>query len=177
MAGLALAPALLARAQTQKPAPPAALDPKLLAALGKSPYVYVSPLLASGAESTCHGEVWYGWIGGAAVVITATTTWKARSLARGLGQARLWVGDHGRWKQMLGGRDEGFRTAPGFVARAEQSKDAKLLDELLALYDVKYPKEIASWRDKMRAGFADGSRVLIRYVPEAPAGGKGAART
>jgi hypothetical protein len=120
--------------------------------------------------------VWFGWLGGAAVVITATTTWKARSLARGLTQARVWVGDHGRWKQMLG-RDEGFRAAPSCLTRAEQSKDAKLLNELLALYDVKYPKEIASWRDKMRAGFADGSRVLIRYVPETPAGGAGAART
>jgi len=174
MAGLALAPAMLARAQ--KAPAPAALDAKLLAAFTKSPYVYVCPLLANGAESSCHGEVWFGWLGGAAVVITATTTWKARSLARGLEQARIWVGDHGRWKQMLT-RNEGFRAAPSCLAHAERSKDAKLLDELLALYDVKYPKEIANWREKMRAGFADGSRVLIRYVPEAPAKGAGAART
>lgn len=174
MAGLAIAPAVLARAQ--KPSASDALDPTLIAAFAKSPYIYVSPLLASGVESTCHGEVWFGWLGGAAVVITASTTWKARSLARGLTQARLWVGDHGRWKQMLG-RDESFRAAPSCLARAEQSKDPKLLDELLALYDQKYPKEIANWREKMRAGFGDGSRVLIRYAPEAPPRGTGAART
>ena len=46
--------------------------------------------------------MWFGWIDGAAVVITAATTWKARSLERGLTRARLWVGDYGRWKQLIG---------------------------------------------------------------------------
>jgi hypothetical protein len=37
---------------------------------------------------------------------------------------------------------------------------------LLALYDQKYPDEIGKWREPMRQGYADGSRVLIRYRPE-----------
>jgi len=175
LVGIALAPAVLARAQ----APPSrsTLDPALARALTASPYVYVSPLRLDGAESTCHGEVWYGWLDGSVVVITAATSWKARSLARGLTRARLWVGDYGRWKQMLG-RNDGFRAGPSCLARAELARDGGLIDRLLADYEKKYPAEIGSWRDRMRAGQRDGSRVLIRYVPEAPAaGGAGAART
>ena len=175
LVGIALAPVALARAQT----PPArtALDPALERALATSPYVYVSPLRSDGAESTCHGEAWFGWMDGSVVVITAATSWKARSLARGLSRARLWVGDHGRWKQLMG-RNEAFRSGPSCVAHAERIRDATFIDNLLAVYEKKYPAEIANWRGPMREGARDGSRVLIRYVPEVPAaGGAGAART
>ena len=152
----ALAPRALARA--------AAVDAPLAAALEKSPYAYVSPLRSDGRESSCHGEVWYGWLDGSVVVITGSERWKARALAKGLDRARIWVGDHGTWKGMLGANEE-FRRAPAFDARAALSKDAKLLDRLLATFERKYPDEIGEWRDKMRKGFADGSRVLIRYTP------------
>jgi hypothetical protein len=108
--------------------------------------------------------VWFGWLDGAVVVITGSERWKARALGRGLDRARIWVGDHGTWKGMLGA-NEGFRKAPSFDARAADAKDAKLLDRLLATFEHKYPDEIGEWRDKMRRGFADGSRVLIRYTP------------
>ena len=39
------------------------------------------------------------------------------------------------------------------------------MDRLLAVYDVKYPKEIGEWRGRMRDGYRDGSRLLIRYTP------------
>jgi hypothetical protein len=148
-----------AREERAAPAPP--LD----GLLETSPYVYVSPLRSDGSESRCHGEVWYGWLDGAVVVITAADTWKARSLGQGLQRARIWVGDHGRWKRLIG-RNESFREAPSFEARAARARDAELLDRLLALYETKYPAEIGRWRDRMRAGYADGSRVLIRYRPE-----------
>lgn len=140
---------------------PAALG----AALEKSPYVYVSPLRADGNESSCHGEVWFAWLDGAVVLITAKTAWKARAAARGLERARLWVGDYGRWKQ-LGMRNQAFRGGPSFLARASATRDAALLERMLAVYDAKYPAEIGKWRERMRSGFADGSRVLLRYVPE-----------
>ena len=41
----------------------------------------------------------------------------------------------------------------------------KDLDRLLAAYETKYPAEIADWRDKMRSGYADGTRTLVRYTP------------
>ena len=88
-----------------------------------------------------------------------------QAIARGLANARIWVGDHGRWKNWYGGTNEAFRQAPKFEARGERVKDDALLERLLALYEKKYPAEIAQWRGPMREGNADGSRVLLRYVP------------
>ena len=152
--------------RAQSPSPARGLAAPVVDALEASPFVYVSPLRADGRESTCHGEVWYAWLDGAVVLNTASDTWKSRALSRGLDRARIWVGDHGTWKRALGGRSEAFRSAPSFEARAERSRDAALLDRLLARFDQKYPDEIATWRDDMRRGFLDGSRFLIRYRPE-----------
>jgi hypothetical protein len=153
---LGLAPRALARAAETPPA--------LSTALETSPFVYVSPLRGDGAESSCHGEVWFAWLDGAAVIITARERWKARALARGLDRARIWVGDHGRWSGLLA-KNEAFRSAPSFEARASLANDPKLLDRLVAAYERKYPREIADWSERFRKGFADGSRVLIRYTP------------
>lgn len=134
-------------------------------ALATSPLVYVSPLRSDGSESTCHGEVWFGWLDGSVLVLTGSERWKARALDRGLDRARIWVGDYGRWKKLLG-RNEAFRQAPSFEARAETVRKApELVERLLEIYDEKYPEEIGRWRERMRAGYADGSRVLIRYTP------------
>jgi len=151
-----LAPRALARAAEPEPA----LD----AALERSGFVYVSPLRADGQESTCHGEVWFGWLDGAVVLITAHDSWKSRALLRGRDRARIWVGDHGTWKKLVG-TSEDFRKAPSFEARAAFSKDEALLGHLIETYDRKYPAEIGRWRERFREGFADGSRVLIRYTP------------
>ncbi len=130
----------------------------------KSEFAYISPLLASGKESTCHGEVWFSWLDGSVVMITGTDRWKARAVARGLDTARVWLGDYGRWKGMFS-TNESFRRAPSFDAKVSVSKDAELLDRMLADFERKYPDEIADWRDRMRSGFADGSRTLLRYTP------------
>ena len=132
--------------------------------LEASGFVYVSPLRADGSESTCHGEVWFAWLDGAVLLITSRSSWKVRSLAGGSGRARLWVGDHGPWKQVVG-RNEAFRSAPSFDARATASKDAVLLEHVLARYREKYPDEIGRWEERFRSGFASGERVLIRYEP------------
>ncbi|MFP8874893.1 MAG: hypothetical protein VCB42_10335 [Myxococcota bacterium] len=143
----------------------AAMLPKATRELLKSSrYVYISPLKSDGEESRCHGEVWYAWIDGAVVVTVASDRWKARALKHGLHGARVWVGDHGRWKGDAGD-SAAFREAPGFDARGEIVADDRLLEELLAAYEQKYPKEMGRWRDRMRSGYHDGSRVLIRYVP------------
>jgi hypothetical protein len=131
--------------------------------LEKSPFVYVSPLLASGAESRCHGEVWFGWVDGGVVLVTSKGSWKARALGRGLDRARIWVGDHGRVGGVLG--NDAFRAAPSFEAHASQSSDPKLLDRLLAIYRKKYPAEIEKWEPRFRKGLESGERVLIRYQP------------
>jgi len=92
-------------------------------------------------------------------VNTSRDRWKARSIRRGGDRARIWVGDFGRWKGALG-KNEDFRQGPSFDAR----------DRLLAQYEKKYPAEIGKWRDRMRDGFSDGSRVLIRYRLAGPPG-------
>lgn len=163
-AGTLLWPAAHARAAD---AVAGASDARLASALDKSDFVYVSPLRSDGAESTCHGELWFAHLDGAVVVLTAATSWKARALAKGLHRARIWVGNYGRWKHVLS-HNEAFRSGPHFEARAETVKDDTLLERLLASYGEKYPKEISHWRDRMRAGYYDGSRVLVRYVPVRP---------
>jgi hypothetical protein len=140
------------------------LEGATLKALAESPYVYVSPLLSDGEESSCHAEVWFGWIDGSVVVNTSPDRWKSISVKRGLDRARIWVGDYGRWKRSLG-KNEGFRSGPVFDARAESIEDVGVLDRLLAIYETKYPTEISKWRGPMREGFHDGSRVLIGYRP------------
>jgi hypothetical protein len=142
----------------------ATLDPESIRALDSSPLVYISPLRSDGAESRCHGEVWFAWIDGAVVINTAADRWKARSLRKGLDRARIWVGDFGRVKGMLGA-NEAFRKGPSFDARADIVNDTAILDRLLEQYESKYPAEIGKWRGPMRSGVADGSRVLIRYRP------------
>ena len=54
----------------------------------------------------------------------------------------------------------------GIGKTVEASLIAKeLLERLLSGYERKYPEEIASWRERMRGGYRDGSRVLLRYTP------------
>jgi hypothetical protein len=145
-------------------------SPRIIAAaaevLEKSPYVYVSPLKRDGAESTCHGEVWFAWIDGTFVVNSRRGTWKVKALEQGLDRARVWVGDHGRWKSALGlGRNEAFRQAPSFETKARFETDRAVLDRLIAIFDKKYAGEFAQWREDMQTGFYSGKRKLIRYEP------------
>jgi hypothetical protein len=146
--------ALAATAANSRP------DVQLLEA---SPFVYVSPIQTNGKESTCHAELWYAWLDDSIIVTVAADRWKATALDKGLDRARIWVGDHGRWKTFFGGRNEKFREAPNFLADAERVDDPKTIDRLIAVYDEKYPEEIAQWRSAMISGSADGSRILIRY--------------
>lgn len=157
--------ARVARAQgAASPAPSKGLPAATLAPLESSGFVYVSPLRADGSESRCHGEVWFAWLDGAVVVISAPDRWKARSLRAGHDRARIWVGDHGTWKTLTGHSDA-FRKAPSFEARGRFVTDRAVLDRLLAVYAKKYPSEIGRWRDRFETGFTSGERVLIAYTP------------
>lgn len=138
-----------------------ALSDAARAALAASPLVYVSPLKRDGSESACHAEMWFVADGGDVLVVTAAERWRARAIRRGLGRARLWVGDFGVWTRS-GGR---FRSAPSFLAGASLEADAAVRERALAAYGQKYPDEWDKWRPRFRDGLADGSRVLIRYVP------------
>ena len=134
-------------------------------ALNHSPYVYVSPLRSDGLESSCHAQVWFGWLNGAVIVSSKARSWRAQCVALGLDRARIWVGDYGSWKRPFGSNDA-FRAGPSFEARASIVEDQSTLQRLLAAYETKYPAEISSWRERIQRGFHDGSRVLIRYSPD-----------
>ena len=134
--------------------------------LETSKFAYVSPLQKDGRESSCHGEVWFAWLDGAVLVNSRRSTWKVKALQQGLDRARVWVGDHGRWKPVLGGTpDDAFRKAPSFDARASFETDRKWNDQLIALYEKKYQGEFSRWREDMQTGFYSGQRMLIRYTP------------
>lgn len=138
-----------------------AADAAWLAAAKTSPLVYVSPLKKDGAESRCHGEVWFFLDGGDVVLATSVKSWKARALGLGRDQARVWVGDFGTY---AGARDK-VAAAPTFLAHAAIDRDPATFQRLLAAYGTKYPDEWAKWKPRFESSYADGSRVVIRYKP------------
>ena len=130
-----------------------------LGAARTSPLVYVSPLKKDGSESRCHGEVWFFIDGGDVVLSTSVKSWKARSLGMGRKQARVWVGDFGPY---AGAKDK-VNAAPGFLANASLDRDPATFTRLLEAYGKKYPDEWGKWKPRFESGYADGSRVVIRY--------------
>lgn len=133
--------------------------------LERSPFVYISPLKTNGDESQCHAELWYAWLDNSVVVTVAADRWKAQSIAQGLDRAKIWVGDHGRWRNWYGGTNDAFKSGSSFTARSKHVKDDALFERMLATYETKYPEEVADWRDKMRQGNSDGTRTLLQYTP------------
>jgi hypothetical protein len=129
------------------------------AALGESPLIYLSPLRSNGAESTCHGEVWFVQDGAELLVVTASDRWKALAVDRGLDRARIWVGDFGQWKKS----DGRFKTGPTFLTKARFDAEDPVIEAALTAFGAKYPEEWDKWEPRFRKGLADGSRVLIRY--------------
>ena len=130
-------------------------------ALAESPLIYLSPLRSDGAESVCHGEVWFVQDGAELLVVTAADRWKALAVGRGLDRARIWVGDFGRWKKS----DGRFKTGPTFLAKARFDAAASVIEAALQAFGAKYPEEWEKWEPRFRTGLADGSRVLLRYRP------------
>lgn len=131
------------------------------AALEKSGLVYISPLRSDGQESRCHGELWFAFDRDSVLIATASDSWKSRALSRGLDRARIWAGDFGPvWRSL-----ERYRGAPTFLARASGGRDDAGFERLLAAFAAKYPSEWDRWEPRFKRGYADGSRVLIRYEP------------
>src|SRR4030095_2616481 len=60
-----------------------AAEPRPVDLLEKSDFVYLSPLRKDGSESTCHGEVWFGWLDGTVIVNTRRGAWKGEGVQEG----------------------------------------------------------------------------------------------
>jgi hypothetical protein len=134
-------------------------DSPALAALAKSQLVYLTPILADGRESACHGEVWFVQHAGDLFVSSQTTTWRARAVAQGLTRAKIWIGEFGVWSKA----EERFRSAPFLEIEGRAEADAAVQGEVLKLFGAKYAAEWGTWGPRFHAGLADGSRVLLRY--------------
>lgn len=157
----ALAGALLWAPRGLRAAEEFALDTAAVEALRTSPLVYVSPLSKRGAESRCHGEVWFFVDQGDVVIFTASDGWKARAIAKGHERARLWVGNFGP----VGRAGDRYRAAPTFEARAEIETRKEVFDRLMSTFAVRYANEWKKWGPRFQKGRDDGSRVMIRYTP------------
>jgi len=154
--GMALYPGLLRAGDLY------ALPQPTRTALGESKLVYVSPLHRDGRESSCHGEVWFFVDGGSVVIATATDGWKVKAVNSGRDRARLWVGDFGPVKR-AGDR---LHSAPAFLAGVEIDRDPKLFEKLLAAFGARYAADSwDKWKLRFETGYADGSRVVLRYTP------------
>ena len=141
-----------------------ALPDATRSALGASPLVYVSPLKGDGAESSCHGEVWFTKDGDDVLLATADDAWKSRALARGWDHARIWVGDFGP----VGKAGDRYRGAPTFLSKVSRDSDPASFERLMLAFAEKYADGWAKWQPRFRKGYDDGSRVLLRYAPIAP---------
>jgi hypothetical protein len=127
------------------------------AALEKQPLVYISPLRKDGKESRCHGEVWYFIDQGDVVIGTDPARWKARAVQSGRDRARIWV------PKSSGA--QGYKDALSFEARARLEPDRAVFDRLFERFAAKYGGEWDTWGPRFRDGYADGTRVVLRYTP------------
>jgi hypothetical protein len=129
-------------------------------ALGKSDTIYITPLKKSGAESTCHAEVWFTYDGSDIYVVTSSKAWRARAVSLGL-PARMWIGEFGEWKDSK----EAYRKAPQITATGALITDTAVQAQILERFGKKYYVQWVGWGPKFRSGLEDGSRVMLRYTP------------
>jgi len=132
----------------------AELPPDLTKLLGTSEFVYISSTRKDGTLSR-PAEIWFMYHDGAVWVGTRPDSWRVKRIKWGRPQAKIWVGK---------------QDGPAFTARGELVKDAAAEKVLLETFAKKYPQGWSKWEKSFRDGFADGSRVLVKYTPTAQAG-------
>ena len=125
------------------------LSAELEQALTTSTYAYIATERKSG-DLGRPAEIWYMYHDGAVWVGTPKTTYRARRIEAGRTKARV----------ALGSPD-----GPAFDATGSIVNDAELTALLFERLAQKYPSGWQSFESGFRSGFADGSRVLIKYQP------------
>jgi hypothetical protein len=159
LSGVILLPVSLARSRAAE----FRVSKAAQAAIETSKLIYITPIKSDGKESACHAEVWFFADGTDLLVVTKPELWRSQAIERGLDRARIWVGDHGVWKDSKGA----FRNSPSFLAQAEHiSSDTKAVARTLEAMAPKYTGEgWSTYGPRFEKGLADGSRVLLRYRP------------
>jgi hypothetical protein len=131
------------------PVPAQALSAEVEAALETSTYVYVSSQRKDGSFGAA-AEIWFMHHDGAVYVASPTTTWRVRRVRAGRPRARIAVG-------RIGG--------PTFAAVGSIVADPALHQEMFRAFARKYPQGWPKYEDRFRQGLADGTRVMVKYLP------------
>ena len=117
--------------------------------LASSSFVYISSTRKDGMLSR-PAEIWFLWHKGSVYVASPPTTWRVRRIRWGRPQAKIWIGK---------------ADGPSFTATGAVVSEPETYPILLETYARKYPDGWKKWEESFRKGFADGSRVLVRYTP------------
>ena len=129
------------------------------AALKKSALIYLSPILSNGAESKCHGEVWFVYHDEEIIVVTQHNAWRAEAVRKNLTTTAIWIGEFGVWTKAK----NRYKSAPYVRATGRFETDANMHATVLEKFGAKYSKEWGSWGPRFTKGLSDGSRVMLRY--------------
>ncbi|MEM7468044.1 MAG: hypothetical protein AAF387_14310, partial [Pseudomonadota bacterium] len=130
-----------------------------IAALKKSPLIYLSPILSNGRQSRCHAEVWFVHQDEEIFIVTWADKWKAKAMRRGLQRARIWIGDFGPWRSA----NERYLAAPSLEIEGDFETDPKMHTALVEKFAIKYKSEWRTWDKIVKDGLAKGEWVLLRY--------------
>ncbi|MGI9323603.1 MAG: hypothetical protein ACR2PZ_00175 [Pseudomonadales bacterium] len=133
-----------------------------LAAATDSELIYITALSEEGSTGRCQAEVWFVAADHEFWVVTAGDSWRARNAAENA-RVKIWVGDVGQWQAA----DGAYQSLPALIARSTLENAADIQQRALALFGAKYPASWTRWGPRFKNGLADGSRVLIRYQPQA----------
>lgn len=143
-------PAALAEAAAVSPA---------VSFLDKSELIYLCPLLSSGSESRCHGEVWFVHHNAEVFVVTKSDAWRTEAIRQGLNRASIWIGEFGAWKSAK----DRYRSAPFLNIEGSIEDDTAMHTAVLTNFAHKYAAEWGTWGPRFSKGLASGDRVMLRY--------------
>jgi len=132
--------------------------------LDTAKYVYVASTRKSGALGK-PSEIWFMHHGGAVYVGTPPTSWRVKRIKAGRPKAKIWIGK-ADGTNMRGASEKDLEALPSFTATGSVVKDPKLEEQLFQTFAKKYADGWSSFEEKFRKGFADGSRVLVKYTPD-----------
>lgn len=127
----------------------AELSPELQKTLADSKYVYISSTRKDGSLSQ-PAEIWYFYQGGAVYVGTRPASWRVKRIKAGRPAAKIAVGTV---------------DGPSFAATGSIVNDPAVQTQLLETFARKYSDRWSTHEKSFRDGFKDGSRVLVKYVP------------
>ncbi|MGH7788513.1 MAG: hypothetical protein ACRERC_16705 [Candidatus Binatia bacterium] len=128
----------------------AELTPEMTKALADAKYVYISSTRKDGSFGA-PAEIWFMAHEGAVYVGTRPTSWRVRRINAGRPKAKIAVG---------------AVDGPSFIATGTVVKNDPAIEVLLmGMFAKKYPDRWPSHAQGFRDGFADGSRVVVKYTP------------